>query len=227
MVTTVLSIVIPTLEAELTICSTLKSCAVSSLATQILVVDGGSLDNTRKIACAQGATVVDSLPGRGTQLAAGAEAASGEWLLFLHADSCLASGWDGFVTQFMNERSNRFRAAVFDLRLDDDNPQARRLEWLVKWRTRLLAMPYGDQGLLISRAFYDGLGGYRPLPVMEDVDFIRRVGRAYLRVLDSHITTSAIKYQQGGYWHRPLKNLGLMCLYRLGIPPSKLAELYK
>ena len=212
-----LSIIIPTLQAEQTLSTTLKSCAGSLLACQIFVVDGGSLDSTTSIARELGATVVDSHPGRGIQLAAGAEAASGDWLLFLHADSCLEPGWDKHVSQFMNDRKNRFRAAVFDLWLDDINPQARRLEWLVRWRTRLFALPYGDQGLLISRAFYDGLGGYRPMPVMEDVDFVRRVGRAYLRVLDSHITTSAVKYQIGGYWKRPLKNLSLMCLYRLGI----------
>lgn len=222
-----LSIVIPTLQAEQTLQATLASCTNARLKTEIIVVDGGSTDQTVSIAMDQDARVINNAPGRGTQLAAGGRAASGEWLLFIHADSKLMPGWDQQVSQFVNKRSNRFKAAVFDLRLDDDNPQARRVEWFVKWRTRLLALPYGDQGLLISRAFYDGLDGYRPIPVMEDVDLIRRVGRAYLRVLDSHITTSAVKYQRDGYWKRPFKNLGLMCLYRLGIPPAKLAELYK
>jgi rSAM/selenodomain-associated transferase 2 len=223
----VLSIVVPTLQAETTLRTTLTSCVDTSLESEVIVVDGGSSDSTLSIARDLGVTVVECSPGRGIQLAVGAETATGEWLLFLHADSIPTVGWDKHVGHFMAERSNRFRAAVFDLRLDDGNPQARRLEWLVRWRTRLFALPYGDQGLLINRAFYDGLGGYRPIPVMEDVDLIRRIGRAYLRVLNSHITTSAIKYQQGGYWKRPIRNLGLMCLYRLGVPPSKLAEMYK
>ncbi len=222
-----LSIVIPTLQAEHTLHETLASCTVSVLESEIIIADGGSTDATLSMARQNGATVVNSQPGRGVQLATGAAAAKGDWLLFLHADSYLSSGWETHVSEFSNDRANRFRAAVFDLFLDDANPQARRLERLVRWRTRFLALPYGDQGLLISRAFYDGLGGFRPIPVMEDVDFIRRVGRAYLRVLDCHITTSAAKYQRDGYWKRPLRNLGLMCLYRLGIPPTKLAELYK
>ena len=222
-----LSIVIPTLQAEHTLGVTLQSCSCASLETQIIVSDGGSTDATRSLAQRHDVMIVDSEPGRGQQLVTGAAMASGDWLLFLHADSVMASGWDKSVTSFMAVHANNFTAAVFDLKLDDDNPQARRLEWIVKWRTRLLGLPYGDQGLLISRAFYDRLGGYHSMPLMEDVDIIRRVGRIHLHVLDSHITTSAIKYQQGGYWKRPLKNLWLMCLYRLGVSPAKLAELYK
>ena len=222
-----LSIVIPTLQAERTLGATLDSCSSASLETQIIVSDGGSSDATRSLAQQHDVIIVDSEPGRGSQLATGAAMASGDWLLFLHADSVLASGWDKSVVNFTGAHANKFNAAVFGLRLDDDSPQARRLEWIGKWRTRLLSLPYGDQGLLISRAFYDGLGGYQPMPLMEDVDIIRRIGRTHLRVLDSHITTSAIKYQQGGYWKRPLRNLQLMCLYRLGVSPTKLAELYK
>ena len=222
-----LSIIIPTLQAERTLGLTLESCSCASLDTQIIVSDGGSTDATRSLAQQHDVIIVDSEPGRGSQLATGAAMASGDWLLFLHADSVLASGWDKSVANFIGVHANKFNAAVFDLRLDDDNPQARRLEWIVKWRTRLLSLPYGDQGLLISRAFYDGLGGYQPMPLMEDVDIVRRIGRTRLRILDSHITTSSIKYQQGGYWKRPLRNLRLMCLYRLGVSPTKLAELYK
>jgi len=220
-----LSIVIPTLNAGSGLTATLEAC--KAVDAEIIISDGGSTDQTSEIAQSMGATLITSSPGRGSQLKYGAQHASGDWLLFLHADCIPAQGWDSCVQDFINARGNRYRAGIFHLKLDDPAQQARRIEWWVKRRTKILALPYGDQGLLISRAFYKGLGGYRPIPLMEDVDIIRRIGRSGLCVLPTHITTSARRYQRDGYWKRPVRNLGLLSLYFLGVPPRLLARLYQ
>ena len=94
------------------------------------------------------------------------------------------------------------------------------------WRGRRLGLPYGDQGLLLSRAFYRRLGGFRPLQLMEDVDLVRRIGRRHLQVLDSRAVTSAARYRSGGWRWRPIRNLAVLTLYFLGLPTRVLARLY-
>ncbi|MCM0019399.1 MAG: glycosyl transferase family 2, partial [Tagaea sp.] len=98
---------------------------------------------------------------------------------------------------------------------------------LANWRARNFGLPYGDQGLLIARAAYEKLGGYRPLPLMEDVDFVRRIGRANLRALDGLATTSAARYERDGWWLRPLRNLLCLALWRAGVAPGTIARLYR
>ncbi len=222
-----LSIIIPTWQAEATLRATLDACADLPFDHEIIITDAASTDATCIIATQAGANVVQSARGRGIQLVTGAANASGQWLLFLHADTTLTDAWRDDVANFMAAPGNRFRAAAFQFALNDDSADARRTERWVARRIRLLGLPYGDQGLLIHRAFYDGLGGFRPLPLMEDVDLIRRIGRTRLQVLDAHAVTSAAKYRRDGYWGRSLRNLGLLCLYYLGIPPTLLARMYR
>jgi hypothetical protein len=164
--------------------------------------------------------------GRGAQLAAGAAAASGAWLLFLHADTRLGGGWSARVEAFIAEPGNAARAAHLRFRLDDASPAARRVEALVAWRCRTLALPYGDQGLLIAASLYRALGGFRPLPLMEDVDLVRRIGRGRLVALPADAITSASRYRRDGYVARPLRNLGCLALYFMGLPPQLILRLY-
>ncbi|MBT4888894.1 MAG: glycosyltransferase [Rhodospirillales bacterium] len=220
-----LSIIIPTLNADVSLAATLEAC--KAIESETIVSDGGSTDQTCEIAQSMGAKLISSKPNRGLQLRHGAENSNGDWLLFLHADCIPAQNWGTCVEDFINTKTNRYRAGVFQLKLDDTTRQARRIEWWTGCRTRLLALPYGDQGLLISRAYYNGLGAYRPIPLMEDVDIIRKIGRSGLCILPTHITTSAKRYQQDGYWKRPMRNLGLLSLYYLGVPPKFLARLYQ
>ncbi len=219
-----LSIIIPTLNAAHELAITLQACAVEH--TEVIVSDGGSTDLTCEIARRWGATVTTGEAGRGTQMSTGAAMASKDWLLFLHADSIPGQGWRASVDEYARNPDNLGRAAVFHLKLDDPARQARRIEWWVEMRTRLLGLPYGDQGLLISRKHYDKLGGFSDIPLMEDVDIIRRIKRANLRCLPSHITTSAARYKKDGYWKRPLRNLSLLTLYFLKVPPRFLVRLY-
>jgi rSAM/selenodomain-associated transferase 2 len=221
-----LSIVIPTLNAAETLRALLVGLAGSAPAGEVVVADGGSRDDTVMTAERGGARVVAAPRGRGSQLAAGAAAARGEWLLFLHADCRLGAGWEEAVRGFVAAPDAAQRAGYFALALDDDAPAARRLERLVAWRCRVLALPYGDQGLLISQALYDRVGGYAPIPLMEDVDIVRRLGRARLRPIGAAITASARRYRREGYLRRSLRNLCCLSLYFLGVPPRWIARLY-
>jgi rSAM/selenodomain-associated transferase 2 len=196
---------------------------------QVVVADGGSSDQTWALAEQAGCRVVASAKGRGKQLAAGASAAfqeSGEWLLFLHADTVLSENWQIEVEAFTRDPGNLHRAAVFRFRLDDHGPEARRLENLVAWRSRTLALPYGDQGLLISKSFYQQLGGYRPMELMEDVDIIRRIGRARLHLFEAGAITSAAKYRHSGYLLRSARNLFCLGLFLAGVPVRWIAPIY-
>ena len=218
-----LTIIIPTLDAAGCLEATLAACAEAGT---VVVVDGGSRDGTPDLAQSLGATVVRSQPGRGLQLAAGAAAARGEWLLFLHADTRLAPGWAAAARDFMRDPGNAGRAAYFTFALDDASPEARRLERLVAWRCRVLALPYGDQGLLLSRALHDRIGGFRPLPLMEDVDLVRRLGRRRLVALPVAALTSAERWRREGWRRRSARNLACLSLWFLGVPPRVIRRLY-
>jgi len=193
---------------------------------EVVVVDGGSVDGTVALAGAWGARVVQAARGRGPQLAAGAMAASGDWFLFLHADTCLAGGWGEVAGRFIRDPAMARQAGAFALRFDSTAAQARRLEHVVAWRSRWLGLPYGDQGLLLARSLYFELGGFRPLPLMEDVEFVRRIGRRRLKVLASHAITSASRYQRDGWIRRSARNLVCLALWYLGVPASRLRRFY-
>ena len=223
-----LSVVIPTLNAATSLAEVLDGFAPCSGGdgVEIVVVDGGSSDATCAIAQAKGAKIIAAPRGRGGQLAAGAKAARGDWLLFIHADTVLSADWSGEAARFMARPENAMRAAVFRLALDDGAPAARRLEAMAAWRARIFGLPYGDQGLLIGRKFYQSLGGFRPLPLMEDVDLARRIGRARFAHLDAKARTSALRYRRSGYLRRSARNLICLALYFLGVKPQFLVRLY-
>lgn len=222
-----LSIVIPTLDAAIGLPATLATLSTAELPMEIIVADGGSMDATAELAAATGARVIPSPPGRGGQLAAGAEASVGNWLLFVHADTRPGPGWSTVVRRFMAESENTYRAAYFQFALDDPAPAARRLERIVDWRCRIAGLPYGDQGLLISRTFYDHLGGFRRMPLMEDVDMARRIGKSRLMPLAAQAVTSAERYRRHGYLLRPALNLVCLGMYLLGLPLSMIQGIYK
>ena len=225
-----LSIVIPTLNAAATlpaVFDALDEARVAKLEHEIIVSDGGSHDGTAPLAEAVGAHFQIGPPGRGRQLAEGAIAARGDWLLFLHADTRLAPGWISPVRAFVAKPGNRARAAYFRLAFDDGATAARFLEAGVRLRCALFALPYGDQGLLLSRALYDAIGGFRNLPLMEDVDIARRLGRRRLVALPHRAHTSAERYRRDGWIARPMRNLTCIALYFLGVAPERIATFYR
>jgi rSAM/selenodomain-associated transferase 2 len=223
-----LSIVIPTLNEGGYIKETIDALKKSAITLpyDIIVVDGGSEDATIEEARQCGVQIIKWERGRGKQLAAGGKQAMGAWLLFLHADTELEAGWFQEVEQFIINSTGLCRAGVFSYKLDNDTLAASLLEAIVNWRTRTLALPYGDQGLLISNMFYSDLCGYAPIAIMEDVEIVRRIGRSRLHILKSHAITSSYKYRRDGYILRPLRNLLCLALYFLGFQPQLIAKIY-
>jgi rSAM/selenodomain-associated transferase 2 len=224
-----LSVIIPTLNAEASLRRSLPSIAslsAVSMMREVIFADGGSSDRTAEIADEAGAVFVQAPHGRGVQLAAGAERAAGAWLLFLHADTALEPGWEKAVRAFLDDPENAARIGYFRFGLDDGSASARSLEAAVALRCRLFRLPYGDQGLLISRDLYRRLGGFRPIPLMEDVDLVRRAGWRRMAPLPARATTSAERYRRDGYLMRPVRNLFCLSLYFLGVPPRAIAKLY-
>ena len=224
-----LSIIIPTLNCERGLGATLEALvpgALSGLVSQLVISDGGSKDATLAIADAVGADVVTGTAGRGPQLARGGQAARGRWLLFLHADTVLAPGWPDRARHFI-DTAGEAGAACFRYRLDDRRLRARVVETIVGLRCQLFALPYGDQGLLISRRLYDELGGYQPMQLMEDVELVRRIGRGKLTVLDHDAVTSAERYRRDGYLSRTTRNLACLGLWYAGVAPERIARIYR
>jgi rSAM/selenodomain-associated transferase 2 len=227
-----ISVVIPALNAAASLPDTLSAlipATVDGLVREVVIVDAGSADGTREIADAAGAEVVTASPGRGGQLMAGAARAKHPWLLFLHADTVLDVGWEREASHFMERVDTgraKLAAAAFRFALDDEGLAPRCLEGLVGLRCALLRRPYGDQGLLIPRRLYDKVGGYRALPLMEDLDLVRRLGPGAVKMLRTRAVTSAQRYRRDGYLRRALTNQMCLVLYALNVPAARISQLY-
>lgn len=221
-----ISIVIPTLQAAeaLPRClAALMEGLEAGLIRELLVSDGGSTDGTGAIAQAWGGEVLTGLPSRGGQLRRGCAAAKGEWLLVLHADTCLAPGWSEAVQRHLAEGAER--AAWFHLRFDRGGAPARLVAAWANLRSRL-GLPYGDQGLLLPRALYERVGGYAEMPLMEDVHLARRL-RGQLTGLPARAVTSGAKYARQGWLRRGARNLWILTRYAMGTDVERLARSYR
>ncbi len=224
-----ISVIIPTLNAEAGLAATLDCLERSRSAgwiQEIVVTDGSSTDATAMVALSRGVSLVQGPPGRGQQLRRGVAASSGDWLLILHADTRLLDRWEDSAIAHITDPANAHIAGYGQLRFDDDRPAARRVAWLAMQRARRLGLPYGDQALLISRALYEAVGGFADIPLMEDVALARALGRRRLRALDMVALTSADRYRRDGWLARPLRNLSCLALYLAGVPPERLVRRY-
>jgi glycosyltransferase involved in cell wall biosynthesis len=189
-----------------------------------VISDGGSNDGTLEAADEAGAKIVTSAKGRGQQLAAACALAKGPWLLILHADGRLAVGWETIALSHIRQQPDR--AGYFKFQLDDPSIIARVWESGVAMRCGALALPYGDQGLLISKALYEAAGGFEAVPLMEDVGLVCRLGRKRLRALDGKILTRSERFRKAGYFSRTLRNWSLLLRYLMGTDPTRLVKSY-
>jgi rSAM/selenodomain-associated transferase 2 len=170
---------------------------------------------------------VDAPRGRAKQMNAGAAVARGTWLLFLHADTILPRGWQQAIDDA--DRDPRAHAGCFRFALDSRSPLARVIEQGVRLRVALFGLPYGDQGLFVRRAVFEALNGYADLPIMEDVDLVRRLrarrpaGSFFLAPFAA--MTSARRWERDGWIRRTARHLALITLYFCGVAPERLVQL--
>lgn len=220
-----ISVIIPTLNEAASLAKTLRSVQSSSN-VEVIVVDGGSHDETIAIAQAQGVRVVRASSGRAVQMNAGARFTSGEILLFLHSDTHLPKGFDRQIRQTLNHPS--VIAGAFELTISGTVAGLRLVEWGVNARSHYWQLPYGDQGIFLRASTFHTLGGFPELPIMEDFEFMRRLRRlGRVTIVPAAVLTSGRRWQKLGVLKTTLINQLTIVAYFLGVPPDRIAQWYR
>lgn len=220
------SIVIPARRGEEHLHALLRQLP-PGLDAEVIVAYGGPLDDdARRLRQSRGDVVwIESDEGRGPQLNAGAARARGNWIWFVHADSRLPPDWAEVFRAL--DAAPAVAGGSFAFQLDSTAWQARVLERGVAIRVALFGLPYGDQGIFVRRPVFEKMGGYAAIPLMEDVEFVRRLKReGALRHLTVKLATSARRWERDGWWTRSALNLVFLTLYALGATPGWLAKRY-
>ncbi len=220
-----ISVIIPALNEAAEIARTLAA-ARASRDVELLVVDGVSEDDTLDVARREGAKVLKARRGRAAQMNAGARAASGDVLLFLHADTRLPRDFDRAVRESM--RRSDVVAGAFRLTIDAGGSSLRLIEAVANWRARKLQMPYGDQAIFTSASRFRAIGGYPELPFMEDFEMVRKLRRlGRIIVLPDSVLTSARRWRRVGAWRATWINQIAVAAYLAGVSPERLGAWYR
>lgn len=219
-----LSVVIPALDEGERIEAALASATAPGV--EVVVVDGGSRDDTVARAKRGGARVLASPPGRARQLDAGARAASGDVLLFLHADTRLPEGYREAVERALLDPG--VSGGAFRFAFDRRSPGLRFVAWGVRLRVALFRLPYGDQALFLRREVLEAMGGVPQVPIMEDLDLVRALRRrGRLEILPLAATTSARRYEARGVLRTMLRNWLAAAAWAAGLDRGRVAAWYR
>jgi rSAM/selenodomain-associated transferase 2 len=219
-----LSIIIPTLDEARSIGPTLDAVRSAARGAEVIVVDGGSLDATAEIARGRGARVVTSDRGRGLQMHAGACAARGDALWFVHADTRPSAVCAGLIAEALGDPA--VVAGNFGVLFDGERRAARFLTWLYP-RLRRLGLCYGDSAIFVRREAYRRVGGFRAFPIFEDLDLVRRLRKAGRVVhLSAVVTTSSRRFEGRSFALTFARWSLLQVLYWLGVHPNTLGRMY-
>jgi rSAM/selenodomain-associated transferase 2 len=219
-----ISIIIPTLNEVQALESTLTG--VQTLCAEIVVADGGSLDGTVCLAKRYTPHVLHCPAGRGIQLDRGARLATGDVLLFLHADTRLPEQADRIIAATLRDRRVVFGA--FRLSIDPSTPLLKLISRAANVRTKIFKLPYGDQAIFVRRSVYLQTGGFRPWPIMEDVDLVRRLNRAgRFALAPACVHTSARRWHREHPVFTTARNWCLLVRYFFGSSPAKLIRYYR
>ena len=221
-----ISVIIPTLNEEEHVARCIEALQAEACSCEIIVSDCGSADRTREIASGyRSVKVIESEKGRGRQMNRGAEGAREEILLFLHADTVLEQGWAGEIMHSLKDAS--VVGGAFTFCIDAPSLKYRLVEAWVRMRCSVLKLPYGDQAIFIRRDIFKTLGGFREIPLMEDVDIISRMKkRGQLTLLKKKAVTSGRRWVKKGVIRTAAINQITMLLYLLGASPERLARFY-
>ncbi len=221
----IISIIIPVLNEAAIIKHTLEKLHLSP-EVEVIVVDGGSQDRTLAIAQEMGVKAMIILGGRSAQLNAGAEIAQGKILLFLHIDTCLPRNFIDLITQTLQQP--KVIAGAFELAIEGENRSLRWIETLVKMRSHLFSLPYGDQGIFMCKQAFTNVGGFASMPIMEDFELVQRL-KSYgkIAIASGSVITSGRRWQTLGVWKTTLINQLVIAGYYLGVSPSKLSRFYR
>lgn len=226
-----ISIIIPVLNEEKTIESVLSKLS-NTPDLEIIIVDGGSVDNTIKLAqifrqnTDVEVQILKTVRGRAHQMNLGAKLATGEILLFLHADTQLPERFEKWVRQVLDEPN--VIAGAFELKITASVRGLRWVEQGVKWRSHFLQMPYGDQAIFLQASTFGDVGGFRELPLMEDFELVNQLRRrGKIALVPAAVTTSGRRWQKLGVLRTTLINQIIIIAYLLGISPSRLANWYR
>ena len=219
-----LSIIIPALNESARIQAAIQS-ARKGLPLEVIVVDGGSRDETVQAAFRAGATVIQASRGRAVQMNAGVGISRGSHLLFLHADTRLPDGYPVHIRRIL---SGSAAGGAFRFGIDQPFAGRRLVEWITNFRARHLQMPYGDQAIFIRRRDFIEMGGYKPMPIMDDYDFIQRLRRkGRIVIADAVALTSGRRWIELGVLRTTLINQLVIAGYHCGVAPEKLAMFYR
>ena len=220
-----LSVIVPMLNEAASIARTLEAIRVSAPDAEIIVVDGGSSDGSIEVARPLSDVVISASRGRARQMNAGAARASGDALVFVHADTIVPMTFGQDIEgAFANPRIVGGR---FDVRLDDDHPLCVLIGALISIRSRISRTGTGDQAIFVRRTIFDQIGGFPDFPICEDLDFARRMKRlGPVACLRSKVITSARRWREGGIIRTVLRMWTIRALYLTGIAPTRLARMY-